>query len=59
MRSRIRSCSSAGKLPNIDTRVANGYTNVDVGVHYATPAQAASHMWIDEVVVDTAPVTCN
>jgi len=44
---------------NIDTRVANGYTNVDVGVHYATPAQAASHMWIDEVVVDTAPVTCN
>lgn len=44
---------------NIDTRVANGYTNVDVGVHYATPAQTASRMWIDEVVIDTSPIACD
>lgn len=43
----------------IDTRVGGGYTNVDVGVHYATPNQSASHMWIDEVVADTKPVGCN
>lgn len=43
----------------LETRVAGGYTNVDVGVHYATPTQAAAHLWIDEVVLDTAPVTCN
>ncbi len=44
---------------NFDSRVAGGYTNVDVGVHYATPDQGASRMWVDEVVVDTSPVTCD
>lgn len=44
---------------NIETRVGGGYTNVDVGVHYATPTQTASHLWIDELVLDTAPVSCN
>lgn len=44
---------------NINTRVAGGYTNLDVGVHYATPGQLASHFWIDEVVADTAPVACD
>lgn len=42
-----------------DTRVAGGYTNVDEGVHYATPAQAPAHFYVDEVVVDTSPVTCD
>lgn len=44
---------------NFDTRVAGGYTNVDVGVHYATPGQAESHFWVDEVVVDSQPVACD
>ena len=51
--------STAISRTNFDTRVAGGYTNVDVGVHYATPSQAASHFWVDEVVIDTSPVTCN
>jgi hypothetical protein len=42
-----------------NTTVAGGYTNFDVGVHYATPAQAAASLWIDEVVVDAAPIGCN
>ncbi|MFN0250974.1 MAG: hypothetical protein ACKV2T_29135 [Kofleriaceae bacterium] len=44
---------------NFDTRVNGGYTNVEQGVHYATPEQSASHFWIDEVVLDTSPVTCD
>ncbi len=44
---------------NFDTRVGGGYTNVDIGVHYATPGQGAAQFWIDEVVIDTSPVTCN
>jgi hypothetical protein len=44
---------------NFDTRVDGGYTNVDQGVHYATPGQSAAHFWIDEVVVDTSPVACD
>jgi len=43
----------------LDTTVAGGYTNVDVGVHYATPNQLASEMWIDDVVADTSPIGCN
>jgi hypothetical protein len=43
----------------IDTTVAGGYSNVDAGVHYATPGQAASRLWIDEVVADIAPIGCD
>lgn len=43
----------------IDTQVAGGYSNLDAGVHYATPDQRASQMWIDEVVADTSPIGCN
>jgi len=39
--------------------VSGGYTNLDVGVHYATPAESASEMWIDDVVADTSPIGCN
>jgi hypothetical protein len=42
-----------------NTTVAGGYTNVDVGIHYATPAQEAGSLSIDEVVVDTTPIGCN
>lgn len=44
---------------DLDTEVAGGYTNVDIGVHYATPAQAPAEMWVDEVVVDLTPIGCN
>lgn len=42
-----------------DTTVAGGYTNLDVGLHYATPPQGPVHMWIDDVVADVAPIGCN
>jgi len=43
-----------------DTLVGGeGYTNLDVGVHYATPNQSPVLMWVDEVIVDTAPIGCN
>jgi hypothetical protein len=43
----------------VDTTVAGGYTNLDVGVHYATPAQGPAEVWVDEVVADYAPIGCN
>jgi hypothetical protein len=46
-------------MTEIDTGVAGGYTNVDVGIHYATPAQAAAQLWIDDVVADVTPIGCD
>lgn len=44
----------------IDTLVGDtGYTNLDVGVHYATPGQSPVDLWIDEVILDTSPIGCN
>ncbi|HUS29086.1 MAG TPA: hypothetical protein VMZ53_11265 [Kofleriaceae bacterium] len=51
--------STAFQTPLTDTDVAGGYTNVDVGVHYATDTQPAVSLWIDDVVVDTNPIGCN
>jgi hypothetical protein len=46
--------------PATDTLVGiEGYTGVDFGLHYATPAQGPVVMWIDDVVVDTSPIACN
>jgi hypothetical protein len=47
------------RTPVGDSTVTGGYTNMDIGVHYATPAQQAVTMWIDEVVADTSPISCN
>ncbi len=43
----------------LDTAVQGGYTNLDVGVHYATPAQSSAKLFIDEIVADTAAIGCN
>lgn len=50
--------STVVSASSLDTRVAGGYTNIDVGFHYATPAQPASEMFVDEVVADTSPIGC-
>jgi hypothetical protein len=42
----------------MNTRVAGGYTTLDVGVHYATAPQPPVQLWIDEVVADTSPIAC-
>ena len=43
-----------------DTLVGvDGYSAVDFGVHYATPAQGPVVLWVDDVVIDTVPVGCN
>lgn len=47
------------QTPAIDTDVAGGYTNIDVGVHYATDTQGPASLWIDDIVVDTNPIGCN
>lgn len=44
---------------SLDTRVGGGYSNIDVGFHYATPAQPGSTMFVDEVVAATAPIGCD
>lgn len=44
---------------SLDTRVDGGYSNIDVGFHYATPAQPGATMFVDEIVADTAPIGCN
>ena len=44
---------------SIDTRVGGGYSNIDVGFHYATPAQPASEMFVDEIVAATSPIGCD
>jgi hypothetical protein len=47
------------RTPAGDSTVMGGYTNMDIGVHYATPAQQGVTMWIDEVVADTSPIGCD
>jgi hypothetical protein len=42
-----------------DTAVAGGYTNLDAGFHYATPTQSAARMFVDEIVADTSPISCD
>jgi hypothetical protein len=50
---------AAMTTPPTDTLAGQGYTGLDIGLHYATPAQAPVEMWIDELVVDVAPIGCN
>jgi hypothetical protein len=51
--------STVVSAQSIDTRVDGGYTNIDVGFHYATPTQPASEMFVDEIVADTSPIGCD
>ncbi len=44
---------------SLDTRVVGGYSNIDVGFHYATPTQPGSRMFVDEIVAATAPIGCD
>lgn len=45
--------------PATDTLPGGGFSGVDIGLHYATPNQSPVSMWIDEVIVSTAPIGCN
>jgi hypothetical protein len=51
--------ASVLNVPNVDTRVAGGYTNIDAGVHYATPDQTPAHMFVDEIVAKTSAIGCD
>ena len=50
---------TAIQTPLIDTEVAGGYAAFDAGVHYANGSQSPVSVWMDDVVVDTAPIGCN
>lgn len=50
---------AAMRTATTDTTVTGGYTQADVGIHYATAAQTPAELWADEVVIDTIPIGCN
>lgn len=47
------------KATGVNTLPASGYTSVDVGIHYTNSAQAATEMYVDDVVAGFQRSGCN